>query len=206
MWPFPILPPPIFKPLLSFFSGSKSSKTSSRSKSSGKGGGMSFANEKGGSSGQTDLIRSGRGVTGVDWIDASGLVQAANMFRPGDVGKFLKANTAEKVKIVLEKVSDGNAKSTNLTEKIVGSTSPDPLTKKDNDTTVSRVSLETIVHSPNDDPNSSGSAFVEPGNKTFTINKDKIDSLDNALDKQNSSTMQKVDNLLTNEINKKKRN
>ena len=84
IWPYPIGPislASLYYKAKSYFSGSSSS---SRSSSIGGGGGsgqggIMLANSKGGSSGQTDLIRKGgRQGSDVMWGDASGFVQAGS--------------------------------------------------------------------------------------------------------------------------------
>jgi hypothetical protein len=83
-WPYPIGPINLiglYYKAKSYFSGSSSS---SRSSSIGGGGGsgqggIMLSNSKGGSSGQTDLIRKGgRQGSDVMWGDASGFVQAGS--------------------------------------------------------------------------------------------------------------------------------
>jgi RHS repeat-associated protein len=83
-WPEPSIPfysihlIKIYNAVKDYVSGRSLSGSSSSGGGSGQGGVM-LANSKGGSSGQTDLIRKvGRQGSDVEWVDASGLVQAGS--------------------------------------------------------------------------------------------------------------------------------
>ena len=76
---------------------------------------------------------------------------------------------------------------------------------KKTDTTVDRTVYETMAHYPSDNPYQGGVVELGPGNQKITVDKNQLDSLDNAINTKNAQMKQQSDQLLDQVMEEKKK-
>lgn len=67
-----------------------------------------------------------------------------------------------------------------------------------------RDSYESFEFLKNENPNNGGATIFKPGRTTFTVNKSSLDSLDNALDVQNSIMISESNTIQDEEMERKR--